>query len=199
MAARDRGASRGAGAVLRRRIADEAARLASEHGLHDLDAARRKAGERLGVRRLADLPDVDEVESALRERQRLFRPEAQAAALALRRRAALEAMDALAAFSPRLVGAVLDGTADEGTPIRLQVHCDEPESVLRFLDERGVRATSVGAAGAMRFSLEGLDYALDVLPLDALRQPPRRSDGAALPRADAQALRRLIEATAQGS
>lgn len=192
-----RGAPRGAAAELRRRIADEAARLASEHGLHDLDAARRKAGERFGVRRLADLPDLDEVESALRERQRLFRPQAQALALALRRRAALGAMEALAVFSPRLVGAVLDGTADEGTPIRLHVHCDEPESVLRFLEEHGVRATSVGAAGAMRFNLEGLDYALDVLPLDALRQPARRSDGAPLPRADAQALRRLIEATAQ--
>ncbi len=186
--------TRAAGDALRRRIADEAARLVSEHGLHDLEAARRKAGERLGVRRTAELPTLEDVESALRERQRLFRPAAQAAALDACRRAALRAMEALVDFTPRLVGAVLDGTADQGTPIQIQLHCDEPEAVLRFLEERGVKARSSGSAGILRFVLDGFDHAIEVLPADALRQPQRRPDGSALPRAGEAALRRLLEA-----
>ncbi|MBS0438883.1 MAG: hypothetical protein JSS33_05700, partial [Proteobacteria bacterium] len=41
---------------MRRRVAVEAARLISEHGLRDYHAAKRKAAERLNIRDESSLP-----------------------------------------------------------------------------------------------------------------------------------------------
>ncbi len=57
---------------LRRRIALEAARLISEHGLRDPHAARRKAAAALGVFSGSSLPGLRDIEETLREHQRLF-------------------------------------------------------------------------------------------------------------------------------
>ena len=63
----------GRGDALRMTIAQEAARLIAEHGIHDYGLAKRKAAERLGVDTdCAVLPRNVEVEAALMERQRLF-------------------------------------------------------------------------------------------------------------------------------
>ncbi|WP_425486744.1 hypothetical protein [Metallibacterium scheffleri] len=48
---------------LRRRIALEAARLISEHGLRDYHRAKLRAAERLGIRDDQALPHNDEIES----------------------------------------------------------------------------------------------------------------------------------------
>src|SRR5213075_1765693 len=97
-----------------------------------------KAAEHLGVRDQRLLPGRAEVEAALLERQRLFQSDSQPRALALRRASALEAMDFFAPFEPRLVGAVLEGYADERSAVCLHVFSDDPDEVLRFLEERGI-------------------------------------------------------------
>ena len=56
----------------RLRIAQEAARLMSEHGIRDFHHAKRKAAERLGIADTQSLPRNAEIEQALREHQRLF-------------------------------------------------------------------------------------------------------------------------------
>src|SRR4029077_5157090 len=56
----------------RRRIAVEAARLISEHGIRDYHVAKRRAAERLGIAADTALPKNSEIEEALREHQRLF-------------------------------------------------------------------------------------------------------------------------------
>lgn len=168
---------------LRRRVALEAARLMSEHGIRDYRMAKRKAAEHVGVSDEACLPRNREIEEALREHQRLFRADAQPRALRVRREAARDAMRFLARFEPRLVGAVLDGTADAHSPVNLHVFDDSPEVVAGFLGEHRIaftpRARTLrldrqrsAEVPVLLFEADGVTVDLTVLPRDALRQAP---------------------------
>ena len=120
---------------LRRRIAVDAARILVESGDHNYSKAGRKAAERLGCRDLRQLPSNSEIEQALREHQQLFRGEEQAGALQRMRQLALEAMESLQEFNPRLVGPVLTGTADRHSKIELHLFSDSPEQIAFYLME----------------------------------------------------------------
>ncbi|PWK83525.1 hypothetical protein [Fulvimonas soli] len=167
----------------RLRVAQEAARLMSEHGIRDFHHAKLKAAERLGVLDAQALPRNHEVEQALRERQRIFQADRQPQALRARREAAVEAMRFLARFDPRLVGAVLDGTADEHSAVCLHVFSDDPDAVALFLREHGVPAETQtrrlrvsrdmqAEYPVLLFAADGLPFDLTVLPRNALRQAP---------------------------
>jgi hypothetical protein len=167
----------------RLRIAQEAARLMSEHGIRDFHHAKLKAAERLGIVETQALPRNLEIEQALREHQRLFLADSQPQLLRQRREAALEAMRFLAPFEPRLVGAVLEGTADAHSAVCLHVFSDDPEAVGLFLREHGVPIeTQVRRLRNSRddqpeypvllFAADELPFDLTVLPRDALRQAP---------------------------
>ncbi len=168
---------------LRRRVALEAARLISEHGIRDYRQAKLKAAHRIGVSDERHLPRNREIEDALREHQRLFRSEEQPRALRTRREAAREAMRFLERFEPRLVGAVLEGTADAHSAVCLHVFSDTPEEVAGFLHEHGIGFESrsrtlrmdrerSAAFPVLLFGADGLPIDLTVLPRDALRQAP---------------------------
>ncbi|MBD8872802.1 hypothetical protein [Rhodanobacter sp. DHB23] len=167
----------------RLRVAQEAARLMSEHGIRDFHRAKLKAAERLGILDEQALPRNQEIEQALREHQRLFHAESQPQLLQERREAAAEAMRFLARFEPRLVGAVLDGTADAHSAVCLHVFSDDPDAVHRHLHEHGVpfetqtrrlRTSRDGQAEfpVLLFAADALPFDLTVLPHDALRQAP---------------------------
>lgn len=178
----------------RLRVAQEAARLMSEHGIRDFHHAKLKAAERLGILDSQALPRNLEVEQALREHQRLFLADSQPQLLRQRREAAVEAMRFLAAFEPRLVGSVLEGTADAHSAVCLHVYSDDPEAVVLYLREHGVPIdTQVRRLRYSRddqpeypvllFAADELPFDLTVLPRDALRQAP-------LDRADDRPMRR---------
>ncbi|HVK51784.1 MAG TPA: hypothetical protein VM469_08625, partial [Pseudoxanthomonas sp.] len=182
----------------------EAARLMAEGGIRDFHQAKLKAANRLGIHDDASLPRNREIEDALREYLRLFVGEAHAVGLRQRREAALRAMDFLSAFTPRLVGPVLEGTADASTPVHLHVHSDDPDAVTRFLEEHRIPADSrerrlridrerVADLPVWVFSAEELSFDLTVLPHDALRQAPLSSvDEKPMRRASASQLLRLL-------
>lgn len=136
-------------------IAQEAARILSEEGVKDYRLAKRKAAERLGLRPNGDMPRNSEVESALREHQRLFGGEDQARQLARLRATALEAMRFFARFRPRLVGSVLAGTASAHTPVELHLFAETPEEVMFFLMEHDIPYESA----ERRFRLSADEYA----------------------------------------
>jgi len=167
----------------RLRVAQEAARLMSEHGIRNFHHAKLKAAERLGIIDSQALPRNLEIEQALREHQRLFLGDSQPQLLRQRREAAVEAMRFLAPFEPRLVGAVLDGTADAHSAVCLHVYSDDPEAVVLYLRERGVpietqvRRLRYGRDEqpeypVLLFAADELPFDLTVLPRDALRQAP---------------------------
>jgi hypothetical protein len=170
----------------RYRLAHEAARLIAESGIRDFHVAKRKAAERLGIHDDASLPRNREIEDALREYQRLFQGDRQAHEVRRRREAARNALQFFTPFSPRLVGPVLEGTADAHAPVHLHLYTDDPEAVPRFLEDHQVPAES--RSRRMRldrvraldcpvwlFSAEDLAFDLTVLPHDALRQAPLSS------------------------
>ncbi len=189
----------------RQLIAQEAARLVAESGIHDLEHARRKAAIKLGITSEALWPRLSEIEQALREHQLLFAASSQPGALRLHRESALQAMQFLQAFQPRLTGAVLSGLADSNSPVILHLHCDDADAVQRFLHEQRIpaesRAWPLRLAGhpskqhfpGCEFAADGIAFELVVLPEDALRQPPvSADDGKPLPRATLAQLRQLL-------
>ena len=167
----------------RHRLAHEAARLMAEGGIRDFHQAKLKAANRLGIHDDASLPRNREIEDALREYQRLFAGPQHGEGLRQRREAAVRALEFLAPFSPRLIGPVLEGTADATAPVQLHLHSDDPEAVTRFLEEHYIPADSrtrrlrldrerAGDFPVWVFSAEDLTFDLTVLPYDALRQAP---------------------------
>lgn len=122
--------------TVRKRIASEAARiLADLHGHHDYRSACRKAAARLGISDARQYPKNNEIEQALKDYQRLFHGKRQREALNRLRHLAFEAMQALSRFQPRLVGPVLEGTADDLSGIKLHLFAETPEDVVFALME----------------------------------------------------------------
>lgn len=189
---------------LRRRIALEAARLISESGIRDFAMAKRKAAERLGAFDEGSLPKNIEIEEALREHQRLFQADEHPQLVRALREAAREAMQFFAQFDPRLVGAVLEGTADRYSAVCLHLFADTPEEVLLALDEQGIDYTE--SARRLRMSRDtqvefpvlqvardGTAFDLTIFPRDAIRQAPLdRVDEKPMRRASLAALDELL-------
>ena len=188
----------------RRQLAHEAARLMAEGGIRDFHQAKLKAAQRLGIHDDASLPRNREIEDALREHQRLFAGSDQLAELRRRREAALRALDFFRRFEPRLVGAVLDGTADANSAVALHLHDDDADVIPRWLDEHGVPAVArdrhlrlnrsrEGDFPVWLFSAENLSFDVTVLPADVLRQAPLSAiDGKPMRRASAAQLQALL-------
>ena len=188
----------------RRRLAHEAARLMAEGGIRDFHQAKLKAAARLGIHDDASLPRNREIEDALREYQRIFLGQGQARALRQRREAAARALEFLAPFEPRLVGPVLDGTADATSAVLLHAYTDDADAVARFLDEHGIpaepRERQLRLDRERRaelpvwvFGAEDLAFDITVLPLHALRQAPLSSvDERPMRRASLAQLRQLL-------
>jgi hypothetical protein len=188
----------------RQRLAVEAARLMLEGGIRDFHQAKLKAAARLGEHDDGALPRNREIEEALREYQRLFQGDRQPQQLRARREAAVRAMTYLARFDPRLVGAVLEGTADAHTAVSLHLFDDDGEAVARFLADSGIpfeqRARQLrldrersAEFPVFLFSAENLPFDLTVLPRDALRQAPLdRSGERPMQRASLASLEELL-------
>lgn len=189
---------------LRRAIAQEAARVMAEHGIRDFLFAKRKAAERFGVTDGGLLPRNVEIEEALAQYQRLFEGENHDQSLLAQRLAAVEVMEYLEDFQPRLVGPVLSGTATEHAHVQLHVFADRAESVaFKLMDngvpfETGERRVKMNAERVLTqpcFSLAMNDQEIDVVvfPLDGIRQAPASPvDGKPMRRADLAELRALV-------
>ena len=85
-------------------LAQEAARLISDHGIKDFRTAKSKAAWALGLSDRGALPSNREIEDALAERTRIFAAGHHAQLLDRLRMVALEVMYSLQPFRPGLVG-----------------------------------------------------------------------------------------------
>jgi hypothetical protein len=190
---------------LRRALAQEAARIMAEHGIRDFLVAKRKAAERLGVSDgAALLPKNAEIEAALAEYQRLFGGATHLESLTAQRRAALSAMRYLSEFEPRLVGAVLSGTATVHAEVQLHLFAERAEAVtLKLLDEgiphevteRRVKLNPerIRAFPGVRFQMQDQPIEATVFPTDGIRQAPVSPvDGRPMRRANAFEVEALL-------
>lgn len=158
--------------------------------MRDYAEAKRKAAQRLGIgiHDEALLPRNSDIEQALRERLALFDRGRQPDRLHRLRLAAIEAMEFFRGFDPRLVGSVLDGTADDHSPVALHVFSDEPDAIGHFLadnripfdrEDRRLRldARREIIAQAFLFMAGTVPFDVTSLPLDGLRQAPLDRNG----------------------
>ena len=123
---------------MRRAIAAEAARIMSTQSLFNYRAAKQKATERLGIDMRASMPSNIEVESELRAYQELYGGRQHILHLEKMRKTALKVMRSLEAFYPRLVGPVLEGTANEFARVSVHVFNDPPDAVVIHLLDKGL-------------------------------------------------------------
>lgn len=185
-------------------VAQEAARIIVNQGLRDYGLAKKKAAERLGLNTRGSLPGNAEIEQAVSEHLQLFAGESHSALLRTMRLAALSAMDLLATFTPRLVGPVLNGTADANSAVNLHVFADSPEAVALALDERGIgyrpyerrlksRRDRAETFAGYEFHHGDASVQATVFPVDGIRQAPMSPvDGKPMKRADEKAVRDLL-------
>lgn len=187
----------------RQMVAQEAARIIVKQGVRDFRAAKIKAAERLGLNTRGSLPGNSEIERAIEEHHQLFGGESHLDCLRTMRASALSAMNLLASFTPRLVGPVLTGTADENSAVNLHVFTDTPELVAAELDsldiryrpyERRLKSRRDQSATFAGFEFEHAAAAVQatVFPLDGIRQAPLSPiDGRPMERADVNRVRDL--------
>ncbi len=196
---------------LRLALAREAARLMAEHGISDFFVAKKKAAARFGVEDGAVLPKNTEIEAALVEYQRMFGGDSHTERLQAQRLAALEAMRGLSEFEPRLVGAVLAGTATEHSDVQLHLFADRAESVAFKLMDQGIphevterrlkmNAERVVSYPGLRFEVAEQAVEATVFPLDGIRQAPVSPvDGKPMKRANIDEVAGLVDGAGPGA
>jgi hypothetical protein len=123
----------------RANVAFEAARILAVEGQNNYQAAKLKAAERLGLGDKRALPANSEVKDALRSYLELYGGAGHHENLERLRRVALEVMDELSEFQPRVVGGVLDGTATAHSHVGMHVFCDSPDDLVIHCLDRGIR------------------------------------------------------------
>jgi len=186
-------------------IAQETARIIVNHGIRDYRLAKQKAAERLGMNSKGSLPGNAEIEAAVAAHLKIFSGETHEDLLRLMRTAALSAMELLTAFSPRLVGPVLAGTADENSAVNLHVFTDSPEMVAMEIGDMGIqfrpferrlktRRGQIELYAGFEFSHCNETIQATVFPVDGIRQAPMSPiDGKPMKRVDTNAVQELLQ------
>ncbi len=190
--------------LTRMEVAAEAARIIATESQHNYHAAKTKAAERIGVSDRLALPSNIEVKEALSTYQNLYGGAQHHDNLEHLRHTAIWAMQLLGEFNPRLVGPVLDGTADKHSRVALHVFCDSPDFiVLHFLnkgasfqqEQRQIRwhDGSHRTVPLILFELDETTIEFSVFDPVILRQaPPSPIDGKPQQRATLSAVKNLL-------
>jgi hypothetical protein len=170
-------------------VAELAARLMAEHGLHDYAQAKRKAARQLGLPEGHGMPSNEEIDAALAERQALFQPEEQADMLAQLREQAREVMRVFARFAPALTGAAVSGVVSEHSLIELEIDQDASKDFEQLLVNREISYKVQDRSGRMA-------YLIYSEPADVLvRLVTQDSRHAHAPRLSLERLEKLLAET----
>lgn len=180
--------------ALRRRITQEAARIMAEDGVRDFAAAKRKAAARLNLDDHHHLPSNREIEEALGEYLQLFRGRELPDALRSHLAVALEAMQLLERFSPRLTGPLLNGLVTPFAEIPLHVFPDDPERLAVWLQEHGIpyeeSSRRLRFGGDRHATVPGFRFYAGDIRIDVTALPPDGEREAPLSPVDARPMRR---------
>jgi len=190
----------------RQRLAAEAARILVTERQRSYRLAKEKAAARLGASaNRAILPSNAEIERELRTYQSLYGGAERREQLHRLRRTALRAMAFFDLFEPRLVGPVLEGTADADSRISLHVFSEDPDALPRFAmehhleyrqEQRRVRWHDSGyrTLDLLVLEIDGAEVELCLLAgIDRRQAPPSPIDGRPQRRASAAQVRELVD------
>jgi hypothetical protein len=197
---------------IRQMIAQQAARMMAEEGVHDYAYAKKKAGRQLGFSENSVLPTNAEIEEEIRLYHEIYNADEQPTELERLRKAALMTMQLFERFNPRLTGSVLDGTAGKFAQTEIHLFADSAKEIEIFLlsqqipfesSEKSYRISDKPSKDKKEkvrktvpvFTLEtelGLQK-LTVFEYDDLRVATKKtSDGSNAERADIAELKELI-------
>lgn len=197
---------------IRQMIAQQAARMMAEEGVHDYAYAKKKAGRQLGFSENSVLPTNAEIEEEIRLYHEIYNADEQPTELERLRKAALMTMQLFERFNPRLTGSVLDGTAGKFAQTEIHLFADSAKEIEIFLlsqqipfesSEKSYRISDKPSKDKKEkvrktvpvFTLEtelGLQK-LSVFEFDDLRVATKKtSDGSNAERADIAELKELI-------
>ena len=118
---------------IRAEIAQLAASMMAEDGIHDFAYAKKKAARQLGIDDNGALPSNAEIEAEIRIFHTLYNADSQPESLLELRKAALETMQLFQRFNPHLTGSVLDGTAGKYAQTDIHLFADSAKEVEMFL------------------------------------------------------------------
>jgi hypothetical protein len=187
--------------LLREAIAQAAARLIAEDGLHDYAVAKRKAARQLGVSERQQMPNNDEIDAAVRAYREVFQTDTHPGLLRTLREIAADVMERLSRYRPQLTGSVLSGTAGPQSDINLLLFADSDKDVEIDLLNRGIPFESGERKRNLRGELRRVPvlsvYVDDtVVNLEVLEPRDRndrpRQNGHRAERADLEAVRALL-------
>jgi hypothetical protein len=197
---------------IRQLIAQKAAQMMAEDGVHDFAYAKKKASRQLGITEASALPTNAEIEEEIRLYHEIYNADEQPIELAKLRKAALMTMQLFARFNPHLTGTVLDGSAGKFAQTNIHLFADSAKEVEMFLlnqqipyesSEKAYRLSDKPSKDkkdkvrktVLVFTLEtelGLQK-LSIFDVDDLRVATKKtSDGSNAERADISNLQALL-------
>lgn len=188
----------------RERLAQLAAEYMAETGSQDFQLAKNKALHQFGIAESTNLPSNKEIQQALIAYQHIFRADTQPVQLKKLRQVALDAMNFFEKFTPRLVGSVLDGTADVNSAIYIHLFADTSEEVAVFLMDNNIpydeEQKRLHIKGDEYEYFPGFAFLADEIPVHVIifsiqglhHAPLSLVDGKPMLRADIKAVSELI-------
>ena len=123
-------------AAQRQEIVCETARIIADEGLMDYQKAKNKAAHRLGYR--GSLPNNKEIEFALITHLNIYHASTIKQRRMILQTLALNFMQLLGTFNPRLCGDVLSGNVSPFSPMQIHINTDPPEQTGPFLDKHSI-------------------------------------------------------------
>jgi hypothetical protein len=200
----------GKGKQVRQHVALEAARIMADEHLSDFAKAKKKAADRLGITTRNDMPTNQEIEQELIAYRSIFSGPETEESLQRLRNAALDAMTFFERFNPRLVGPVLEGSANAHAQIQLHLFAEIPDDVVFFLMEKGIdydqaqrtvkyKSGKTQTVPAIEFDAGEQAFSLLVFPAVDIRQAPQSPvNGLPMQRADIKKLKTLLDQSSFG-
>lgn len=188
---------------IRRLLTREAAKLMYEEGVDQYLDAKRIAAKRVLGKDTKLLPSNGEISDELHRIASFHQPATHQSTLFEMRLLALDIMEELYPFSPRLIGSVSTGRIRKGSDVDLHVFCNQLEMLYQHLDTLGwyfeTKLICVQRNGRLvEYTHVYLDreypVELSVYPSNEIRITGRSStDGKPIRRLSAAKLRTLIE------
>lgn len=197
---------------IRQLIAQEAARIMYEEGVHEYRDAKRKAARQFGSEKAlslgSHLPSNAEIHAEVQRLIGIHEEDVLPERLLRLRLLALKQMETLEPFRPYLVGSVLNGAVTERSDIDLHLFAQSCEQVEEYLNAKGIpfeqEVVTVRHGGEFfeypHIYLEenGVVIECTVYPIGDLHRIPKSSiTGKPMERADAKKLRKIIADMAQ--
>jgi hypothetical protein len=158
-------------------MAQTCARIIAEESIVDYRDAIRKAASRLGTRGKLDLPSPEEIDDALEQHYRLFRPGREQQLRSTLDRITGEALRFFAEYSPRRGNTRSDFSAAKFAKVNLELFPNNPDDVAAKLRENHIPFVQfridLPLGRSKSAPCQGIKFLVDGTPVEMLLIPAK--------------------------